>query len=44
MRIPRSITGNCCPCGAALDPGKWTCRKCRARARWLRRECRPRKS
>jgi hypothetical protein len=28
---------NCCPCGAAVDPGKRRCRKCRARPRWRHR-------
>jgi hypothetical protein len=37
MRMPRLITGHRCPCGARVDPGNRKCRKCRARARWLRR-------
>lgn len=38
MRIPRSITGNSCACGAQIEIGNRKCRKCRARARWLRRK------
>ena len=40
MRLPRSITHNCCPCGAALEAGNRHCRKCRNRARWSRRRSR----
>jgi hypothetical protein len=37
MRLPRRILGPSCPCGARLSPSDKVCRKCRARARWLRR-------
>lgn len=33
---PGSVAGGCV-CGAAVEPGESTCRKCRARARWARR-------
>jgi len=29
-----------CPCGALADSGRPVCRKCAARARWLRRKAR----
>jgi hypothetical protein len=40
MRLPRSITGPSCACGARLEAGNRQCRKCRARARWRRRKYR----
>jgi ribosomal protein L40E len=40
MRLPRRIFGPSCPCGARLSMGDIFCRKCRARARWLRRKSR----
>lgn len=42
MRIPRSITGQSCACGARIESGSRQCRKCRARARWQRRKLRDR--
>jgi hypothetical protein len=35
------LTGQRCPCGAAAETRRSFCRKCRARARWMRRKARP---
>jgi ribosomal protein L40E len=40
MRLPRRMFGPSCLCGARLSKGAIVCRKCRARARWLRRKSR----
>jgi hypothetical protein len=38
--FPINLDGQRCECGAIADEGKSTCRKCRNRARWLRRKAR----
>jgi hypothetical protein len=40
MRLPRKTLGPSCPCGARQSMSDILCRKCRARARWLRRKSR----
>jgi uncharacterized OB-fold protein len=37
-RRPVSLTGRRCLCGAAVEPGRSACLKCRARVRWVRRK------
>lgn len=38
MRVPTSLSGRRCVCGALTEPTAKRCRKCRARARWRRRK------
>ena len=35
---PINLDGRRCECGALAENGSPTCRKCRSRARWLRRK------
>jgi hypothetical protein len=35
---PINLDGRRCECGALTENGSPTCRKCRSRARWLRRK------
>jgi hypothetical protein len=35
---PINLDGHRCECGAQTESGSPVCRKCRSRARWLRRK------
>jgi hypothetical protein len=37
-RLPDGFSGRRCLCGALVELGNRSCRKCRSRARWKRRK------
>jgi hypothetical protein len=37
-RLPHSLFGRSCPCGAQVEQGAKRCPKCRHTARWYRRK------
>lgn len=37
-KLPHSLFGRSCPCGALVEQGSKQCTKCRSRARWFRRK------